>query len=292
MSSNLPRAVGTPGLRRALGDTAAERPARAVAGADREGVRRDDLGGYAPRRRRRRARRRHLGPARVVVVRDSGRRAHPRAGSSRRSAPRWPVTGRPTARPAGDRGRPRAARLLAGGAGSRSCPTTRSRLRRGGDARSCSRIPTTTVRARAGRDLRALFRAYDRRCRRSPRSATGGPVRLVTRALGVLAPVETRYARSAMVSCGDHVATGAGVAMLRAGGQRGRRRARRERRAGGDLAAALRAGRRPVRARPRPGRGRAGRAQRLRPRRLGRRPRRGCARRGRARCRRTATCAR
>ena len=34
----------------------------------------------------------------------------------------------------------------------------------------------------------------------------------------MLAPVETRYARSAMVSCSDHVATGAGVAMLRAGG--------------------------------------------------------------------------
>ena len=36
--------------------------------------------------------------------------------------------------------------------------------------------------------------------------------------MAMLAPVETRYARSAMVSCGDHVATGAGVAMLRAGG--------------------------------------------------------------------------
>src|SRR4051794_23080474 len=34
----------------------------------------------------------------------------------------------------------------------------------------------------------------------------------------MLAPVETVYARSAMVSCADHVATGAGVAMLRAGG--------------------------------------------------------------------------
>src|SRR3954447_24364614 len=34
----------------------------------------------------------------------------------------------------------------------------------------------------------------------------------------MLAPVETRYARSAMVSSADHVATGAGVAMLRAGG--------------------------------------------------------------------------
>jgi gamma-glutamyltranspeptidase/glutathione hydrolase len=34
----------------------------------------------------------------------------------------------------------------------------------------------------------------------------------------MLAPVETRYARSAMVSCADHVATGAGVTMLRAGG--------------------------------------------------------------------------
>ena len=34
----------------------------------------------------------------------------------------------------------------------------------------------------------------------------------------MLAPVETRYARSAMVACSDHVATGAGVAMLRAGG--------------------------------------------------------------------------
>src|SRR4051794_4645598 len=34
----------------------------------------------------------------------------------------------------------------------------------------------------------------------------------------MLAPVETRYARSAMVSCADHVATGAGIAMLRAGG--------------------------------------------------------------------------
>src|SRR5829696_9040843 len=34
----------------------------------------------------------------------------------------------------------------------------------------------------------------------------------------MLAPVETRYARSAMVSSADHLATGAGVAMLRAGG--------------------------------------------------------------------------
>src|SRR4051812_33666934 len=34
----------------------------------------------------------------------------------------------------------------------------------------------------------------------------------------MLAPVETVYARSAMVTCADHVATGAGVAMLRAGG--------------------------------------------------------------------------
>src|SRR3954469_15805048 len=34
----------------------------------------------------------------------------------------------------------------------------------------------------------------------------------------MLAPVQTRYARSAMVSCADHVATGAGVAMLRSGG--------------------------------------------------------------------------
>jgi gamma-glutamyltranspeptidase / glutathione hydrolase len=34
----------------------------------------------------------------------------------------------------------------------------------------------------------------------------------------MLAPAETRYARSAMVSSGDHVATAAGVAMLRAGG--------------------------------------------------------------------------
>src|SRR3954454_11368455 len=34
----------------------------------------------------------------------------------------------------------------------------------------------------------------------------------------MLAPAQTRYARSAMVSCADHVATGAGVAMLRAGG--------------------------------------------------------------------------
>ena len=34
----------------------------------------------------------------------------------------------------------------------------------------------------------------------------------------MLAPVQTRYARSAMVSSADHVATGAGVAMLRAGG--------------------------------------------------------------------------
>src|SRR4051812_26663679 len=34
----------------------------------------------------------------------------------------------------------------------------------------------------------------------------------------MLAPAETVYARSAMVSSADHVATGAGVAMLRAGG--------------------------------------------------------------------------
>src|SRR5215217_6075712 len=34
----------------------------------------------------------------------------------------------------------------------------------------------------------------------------------------MLAPVETRYARSAMVSSADHVATSAGVATLRAGG--------------------------------------------------------------------------
>jgi gamma-glutamyltranspeptidase / glutathione hydrolase len=34
----------------------------------------------------------------------------------------------------------------------------------------------------------------------------------------MLAPAETRYARSAMVASPDHVATGAGVAMLRAGG--------------------------------------------------------------------------
>ncbi|MEO8690295.1 MAG: gamma-glutamyltransferase [Solirubrobacteraceae bacterium] len=34
----------------------------------------------------------------------------------------------------------------------------------------------------------------------------------------MLAPVETRYAGTAMVSSGDHVATAAGVAMLRAGG--------------------------------------------------------------------------
>src|SRR3954447_11538998 len=34
----------------------------------------------------------------------------------------------------------------------------------------------------------------------------------------MLAPVETRYARSVMVSSADHVATGAGVAMLGAGG--------------------------------------------------------------------------
>jgi gamma-glutamyltranspeptidase/glutathione hydrolase len=34
----------------------------------------------------------------------------------------------------------------------------------------------------------------------------------------MLVPVETRYARSAMVSSADHVATAAGVAMLRAGG--------------------------------------------------------------------------
>ena len=36
--------------------------------------------------------------------------------------------------------------------------------------------------------------------------------------MAMLAPAETRYARSAMVSSADHVATGAGVAMLRAGG--------------------------------------------------------------------------
>jgi gamma-glutamyltranspeptidase/glutathione hydrolase len=36
--------------------------------------------------------------------------------------------------------------------------------------------------------------------------------------MAMLAPVETRYARSAMVSSADHVATAAGVAMLRAGG--------------------------------------------------------------------------
>jgi gamma-glutamyltranspeptidase / glutathione hydrolase len=36
--------------------------------------------------------------------------------------------------------------------------------------------------------------------------------------MAMLAPVETRYTRSTMVSGPDHVATGAGVAMLRAGG--------------------------------------------------------------------------
>ena len=36
--------------------------------------------------------------------------------------------------------------------------------------------------------------------------------------MAMLAPVETRYARSAMVSSADHVATAAGVGMLRAGG--------------------------------------------------------------------------
>jgi gamma-glutamyltranspeptidase / glutathione hydrolase len=36
--------------------------------------------------------------------------------------------------------------------------------------------------------------------------------------MAMLAPVETRYARSAMVSSADHVATAAGVAILRAGG--------------------------------------------------------------------------
>src|SRR3954469_954610 len=34
----------------------------------------------------------------------------------------------------------------------------------------------------------------------------------------MLAPVQTRYARSAMVASADHVATSAGVAILRAGG--------------------------------------------------------------------------
>jgi gamma-glutamyltranspeptidase / glutathione hydrolase len=36
--------------------------------------------------------------------------------------------------------------------------------------------------------------------------------------MAMLAPVETRYARSAMVASADHVATSAGVAILRAGG--------------------------------------------------------------------------
>src|SRR3954470_22377869 len=34
----------------------------------------------------------------------------------------------------------------------------------------------------------------------------------------MLAPVQTRYARSALVSCADHFATGVGVAMMGAGG--------------------------------------------------------------------------
>src|SRR4051795_7764542 len=102
----------------------------------------------------------------------------------------------------------------------------------------------------------------------------------------MLAPVETRYARSAMVSSADHVATGAGVAMLRAGGSAAdaaiaanavpRATWPPPRGPGGDPSpsapAPLGAGRRPVRARPRPRRAGAGRAQRVRPRRLGRRP--------------------
>ena len=72
---------------------------------------------------------------------------------------------------------------------------------------------------RDGRAVRALGRSTPRGSRGGPTSATRGRSRRASGAASsLLAPVETRYARSAMVSCSDHVATGAGVAMLRAGG--------------------------------------------------------------------------
>ena len=74
------------------------------------------------------------------------------------------------------------------------------------------RVPVAT--------FRALFRAYRIVADAAPsiRPPTGRSGSRHTRPRPMLAPVETRYARSAMVACSDHVATGAGVAMLRAGG--------------------------------------------------------------------------
>src|SRR3954453_7168494 len=77
----------------------------------------------------------------------------------------------------------------------------------------------TTSSGRAG--LRFSYVSPAALGRHSPAMKFAGAV-IVSAMAGsydpVLAPVETRYARSAMVSSADHVATGAGVAMLRAGG--------------------------------------------------------------------------
>src|SRR3954471_19636444 len=77
----------------------------------------------------------------------------------------------------------------------------------------------TTSSGRAG--LRFSYVSPAALGRHSPAMKLAGAV-IVSAMAGsydpMLAPVETRYARSAMVSSADHVATGAGVAMLRAAG--------------------------------------------------------------------------